>query len=242
MDVLSDGLRAARLTSAAYFGVSASQPWIAATLQMKAVGATMMPGAGHVIPFHAMVAARGWATPQDPAVRPETFEPGDIVMFPHGEGPLLTSDADRWEAAPPDASFYTAAATSGEPFTLCTMDGGGAPANFVCGYLGCDASPFNPLLSALPRMLIVKAQLDSDGVMKELLRAAIEEKGSGRGGCHRRNREQGERRSRRRAARRSRGRAHVPAGDSPAHGLDARQRVELARWGARRDSGAGGSS
>jgi|KBSMisStandDraft_5_1062788.scaffolds.fasta_scaffold106430_2 AraC-like DNA-binding protein len=183
MDVLSDVLRAVRLTSALYFEVSASQPWIAATLQMKAVGATMMPGAGHVIPFHAMVAARGWARPQDPAVRPETFEPGDIVMFPHGEGHLLTSDADRWEAAPPDASFYTAAATSGEPFTLCTMDGGGAPANFVCGYLGCDASPFNPLLSALPRMLIVKAQLDSDGLMKELLRAAIEQKASGRAGA-----------------------------------------------------------
>jgi len=183
MDVLSDVLRAVRLTSALYFEVNASKPWIAATLHMKAVGATMMPGAGHVIPFHAMVSARGWARPEDPAVRPETFEPGDIVMFPHGEGHLLTSDADRWDAAPPDASFYSAAAGSTEPFTLCTMDGGGAPANFVCGYLGCDASPFNPLLSALPRMLVVKAQLGADGLMKELLRAAMEQKAGGRAGA-----------------------------------------------------------
>jgi AraC-like DNA-binding protein len=54
---------------------------------------------------------------------------------------------------------------------------------FVCGYLGCDASPFNPLLSALPRMLVVKAQLGSDGLMRELLRAAVEQKASGRAGA-----------------------------------------------------------
>ena len=183
MDVLSDVLRAVRLTSALYFEVSAAQPWIAATLQMKEVGATMMPGAGHVIPFHAMVSARGWARPEDPAVPPASFDAGDIVMFPHGEGHLLTSDADRWDTPRPDASFYTTAATSGEPFTLCSLGGDGAPANFVCGYLGCDASPFNPLISALPRMLIVKAQLGSDGLMKELLRAAIEQRSSGRAGA-----------------------------------------------------------
>jgi AraC-like DNA-binding protein len=116
-------------------------------------------------------------------VPPESFEAGDIVMFPHGEGHLLTSEVDRWETPRPDTSFYTAAATSGEPFTLCSLGGDGTPAKFVCGYLGCDASPFNPLLSALPRMLIVKAQLGSDGLMKELLRAAVEQKASGRAGA-----------------------------------------------------------
>ena len=183
MDVLSDVLRAVRLTSALYFEVSAAQPWIVATLQMREVGATMMPGVGHVIPFHAMVSARGWARPEDRAVPPESFEPGDIVMFPHGEGHLLTSDADRWETPRPDTSLYTSAATSGEPFTLCSLGGGGTRVEFVCGYLGCDASPFNPLLSALPRMLIVKAQLGSDGLMRELLRAAVEQKASGRAGA-----------------------------------------------------------
>ena len=183
MDVLSDVLRAVRLTSALYFEVSAAKPWIAATLQMKEVGATMMPGVGHVIPFHAMVSAHGWARPEDRAVPPESFEAGDIVMFPHGEGHLLTSDVDRWEAPRPDTSFYAAAAVSGEPFTLCSLGGGGDPVKFVCGYLGCDASPFNPLLSSLPRMLIVKAQLGSDGLMKELLRAAVEQKASGRAGA-----------------------------------------------------------
>ncbi len=76
MDVLSDVLRAVRLTSALCFEVSASQPWIAATLHMKEVGATMMPGAGHVIPFHMrwspLAAGRG---PTIPSCDPRPSSP-----------------------------------------------------------------------------------------------------------------------------------------------------------------------
>jgi AraC-like DNA-binding protein len=32
-------------------------------------------------------------------------------------------------------------------------DGANATAHIVCGYLGCDARPFNPLLLALPRVI-----------------------------------------------------------------------------------------
>jgi AraC-like DNA-binding protein len=179
---LSDVLRVVRLTGALYFDVSAAHPWIATTPSMKRIGAAVMPGAGHVIPFHIMVSARGWARPEDASVPAASFEPGDIVMFPHGEGHLLTSDAARWECPPADPNFYAAAAASGEPFTVMSIGGDGARAGFVCGYLGCDASPFNPLLGALPRMLIVKGQ-GSDALMKELLRAALEQKGSGKAGA-----------------------------------------------------------
>ncbi|HVS23213.1 MAG TPA: AraC family transcriptional regulator [Gammaproteobacteria bacterium] len=182
MDVLSDVLRAVRLTGALYFDVSAAHPWIAMTPSMKEIGAAMMPGAGHVIPFHIMVSARGWARPEDASVPAASFEPGDIVMFPDGEGHLLTSDAARWDCPPADPNFYAAAAESGEPFTVISIGGGGEPAGFVCGYLGCDASPFNPLLGALPRMLIVKGQ-GSDALMRELLRAALEQKASGKAGA-----------------------------------------------------------
>ena len=182
MDVLSDVLRAVRLSGALYFDVSAAHPWIATTPSMKQIGAAMMPGAGHVIPFHIMVSARGWARPEDANVAAASFEAGDIVMFPHGEGHLLTSDAARWDCPPADPNLYAAAAESAEPFTVLSIGGGGERAGFVCGYLGCDASPFNPLLGALPRMLIVKGQ-GSDALMRELLRAALEQKGSGKAGA-----------------------------------------------------------
>jgi len=182
MDVLSDVLRAVRLTGALCFDVSAAHPWIATTPSMKQIGGAMMPGAGHVIPFHVMVSARGWARPEDASAPSARFEPGDIVMFPHGEGHLLTSDAARWDCPPADPNFYASAAESGEPFTVISIGGGGERVGFVCGYLGCDTSPFNPLLDALPRMLIVKGQ-GSDALMRELLRAALEQRASGRAGA-----------------------------------------------------------
>jgi len=39
------------------------------------------------------------------------------------------------------------------PFHINLMNGGAESARLVCGYLACDAKPFNPLLDALPPML-----------------------------------------------------------------------------------------
>ena len=39
------------------------------------------------------------------------------------------------------------------PFTVAEGGGGDERAEFVCGFLGCDLRPFNPLLEALPRLL-----------------------------------------------------------------------------------------
>jgi AraC-like DNA-binding protein len=183
VDVLSEVLRAVRLTGALYFEVSAAHPWIAVTPSMKAIGAAMMPGAEHVIPFHIMVAGAGWVAPRDLSLEPSKIDPGDVVMFPFGESHTITSDNTRWDGAPPDPSFYEAAASSGKPFTMVTLGGDGAQAKIVCGYLGCDASPFNPLLGALPKMLVVKATSGSEALMTELLRAALDENTNRRAGA-----------------------------------------------------------
>ena len=76
-------------------------------------------------------------------------------MFPFGAGHVITSEWKRWEGKAAVLSFTR------QPPGACavhalSIDGGGAKANFVCGYFGCDSSPFNPLLGALPRMLVVR--------------------------------------------------------------------------------------
>lgn len=54
-------------------------------------------------------------------------------------------------------------------------DGGGPErAELVCGFLGCDARPFNPLLATLPRVLHVRAEA-ADGRAEQLVRFAISE-------------------------------------------------------------------
>lgn len=82
------------------------------------------------------------------------------------------------------AAFYfeVNAAKREAPFTLVEIGGAGNPAKFVCGYLGCDARPFNPLLSALPSMLIVKDSDRSGELTRNLVLAAFDENESRKAG------------------------------------------------------------
>ena len=54
------------------------------------------------------------------------------------------------------------------PFTVIHGGGGDERTRFICGYLGCDARPFNPLLSALPPMLCARKPADGNGWVTDL--------------------------------------------------------------------------
>ena len=100
MDVLSDVLRAVRLTSALYFEISASRPWIAATLSMKDIGATMMPGRGprDPVPRHGVRSRLGEARRSPRAGRETSSRRHRDV--PARRGALAHVRRDRWEAPP----------------------------------------------------------------------------------------------------------------------------------------------
>jgi AraC-like DNA-binding protein len=55
----------------------------------------------------------------------------------------------------PDLALYRPPANGQLPFSMSVGNSGGEPVDFVCGFLGCDARPFNPLLEALPRVIHV---------------------------------------------------------------------------------------
>ena len=42
------------------------------------------------------------------------------------------------------------------PFVVTEGGGNPPPAKFICGFLGCDTRPFNPLLAHLPRLLVIR--------------------------------------------------------------------------------------
>ena len=176
MDVLSEVLRVVRLTGAVYFEVTAACPWISQTPPTSLIKAAVMPQAGHVIPFHIVTLGRAWAMLEDRSVPAIAVDPGDVVMFPLGESHILASDRDLSDCPPPDLNLYFDAAESGAPFTLVTLGGNGEKTKIVCGYLGCDTRPFNPLVSALPRVLVIKGLMDTNQLMRELLLAALGEK------------------------------------------------------------------
>src|SRR5688572_27891708 len=69
------------------------------------------------------------------------------------------------------------------PFVIEEGGGGAERAQFVCGYLGCDIRPFNPLLSTLPRLLQVKAaRARPDGLLDRLIELTLAEARTHRAG------------------------------------------------------------
>jgi AraC-like DNA-binding protein len=180
MDVLSDVLRAVRLTGAVYFDVTARQPWVAATPPVSSICRKVMPDFEHVISFHIMLDGWCWAQLADesqPAVR---FEAGDILIFVRGDAHYLSTEPGK--RAPPDFSIYYRPTDRPLPFIFNEFGGSGEPSRFVCGYLGCDARPFNPILDALPPLLLVKRSSVGGQLTGDLVRAVLQEKAHPRAG------------------------------------------------------------
>jgi AraC-like DNA-binding protein len=57
------------------------------------------------------------------------------------------------------------------------IEGGSGPrgSQFICGFLGCDLRPFNPVLSALPRLLHVRAATSAGDGQAHLIAFALHE-------------------------------------------------------------------
>lgn len=180
MDVLSDVLRAVRLTGAVYFEVSARGPWVAETPPASRICAKVMPEFEHVISFHIMLDGWCWAQLADESEPPVRMDAGDAVIFVGGEGHYMGTECGK--RAEPNLDLYYRPADRALPFVLNEIGGSGEPARFVCGYLGCDARPYNPLLGALPRMLHVKCTSEAGDLTCKLIRVALQESGRHRTG------------------------------------------------------------
>ncbi|HEY8551716.1 MAG TPA: AraC family transcriptional regulator [Vicinamibacterales bacterium] len=151
MDALSDVLRAVRLTGAVFFDVRAMDPWVAATPAGAEIVGSIFPGAEHLISYHVVTHGSCWAACRGDA--PVRVTTGDVVVFPHGD-PHWMSSAPGMRTVP-ELSDYRYPADGQLPFSLTVGSSDAESAHLVCGFLGCDARPFNPLLDALPRMIRV---------------------------------------------------------------------------------------
>lgn len=180
MDVLSDVLRAVRLTGAVYFDVKAREPFVAETPATSNICARVMPESEHAIAFHIMLEGQCWAQLPDDSQPAVKLEKGDAVIFPEGTGHTLTTELGQ--RTEPMMDMYYKPNDQVLPFRVTEFGGDGAPARFVCGYLGCDARPFNPILDALPRMLHVRASSLGGALTHDLIRVALDEHENPRAG------------------------------------------------------------
>ncbi len=155
-DPLSDVLRTVKLTGALFFMVDATHPWGVEVPRTDRVAPAVLPGAQHVISYDIILEGSGWVCMQGAA--PVRFEGGDILVFAHSDPYLLLSAPDQQPEFDSIATveFLREMAAGRLPFVV--EEGGGGPerTRYVCGYLGCDMRPFNPVLATLPRFLQVK--------------------------------------------------------------------------------------
>jgi AraC-like DNA-binding protein len=99
-------------------------------------------------------------------------------MFPQGDAHVVSSAPGM--RGDPDMSWLSNAQVDQFPLRI-TYDGQpashpppSADTTIVCGFLGCDMQPFNPLIAALPRMLHLRAT-EQDAWIASFTRHAVAE-------------------------------------------------------------------
>jgi len=181
MDALSDVLRAVSLTGAVFFDIRASEPWIAVTPRGPSIVEAMFPGAEHLICYHVITGGRCWA--YVPGGEPMQVAAGDIICFPHGDSHILASDPSM--NSEPDVSRYHRPDEGQLPFRISMGGNAGdaspESAHIICGFLGCDARPYNPLLSALPQVIRVNG--NDNAALNSYVQLALAESRSSRPGA-----------------------------------------------------------
>ncbi len=168
-DPLADVLNLVRLTGALMFLVDASDPWCVDIPHTNAYRAILADPGQHVLSYHVVLEGSGLAS--IPGEAPIRFNRGDVLVFPQGDGYRMESAA----GTPPEFSAdevvdFFENLSAGRLPSIVPEGGGGDPrALFLCGFLACDARPFNPLLARLERRLLVSPSERTDDSLQRLI-------------------------------------------------------------------------
>ena len=178
-DTLSEVLRAVRLTGAVFFHVEGSAPWVAETPGAATVAPQIMPGSQHVIEYHLVAKGSCWGgLVGEPPIE---LHEGEIIVFPQGDAHVMSSAPGMRATA--NVAAHRRPEGGALPFEVSYGPDGPSKAmaprstvaaEVVCGFLGCDARPFNPLLATLPRVLHVRSN-GRESHLAALVRLAVNE-------------------------------------------------------------------
>lgn len=177
-DPLSDVLRAVRLDGAHFYCVEAAAPWVVEAEKATLLAPRVLPSSEHLISYHIVAEGRCFGGLSSDA--PLLLEAGDVIVFPHGDRHCLASSRELRPR--PHELVVQSQARFPTPVTLGeTRDPSAERTTFVCGFLGCDPQPFQPLLAALPRVIRMRAT--AGGALDSFARQALEESSTRRSGA-----------------------------------------------------------
>lgn len=178
MDVLSEVLRAVRLSGAVLFRGEFGSPWCVAARPETAIAAQLSSPGTHLISFHVVLDGFFWA--HLPPAPPLCVQAGEALVVPHGDAYVI---GDTLQGRPIPAGELFAGTPLSE---MRSLRWGGDPVatRVLCGYLSCERDAFSPLFAALPRLFKVRLrQTGAAPTLGPLLAYAEQEALSSRAGA-----------------------------------------------------------
>lgn len=166
MDLLSDLLSSIRLSGSVFFRGDFGAPWALTSPDSGQLAEALLPAARQMVLFHAVQAGECWVGLEDGPQR--SLSAGDVILFPFGNAHAMgAGDTHRLD----DISMLF---PGPPPWTVpprIAYGGDGPTTHIVCGFLHVDKALFNPLLSSLPPLLVVRPDHSHSGWM---MRSSIE--------------------------------------------------------------------
>jgi AraC-like DNA-binding protein len=174
-DTLSDVLEAVRLTGALFFLVDASTPWAAEAPETETLAPSILTRAQHVVSYHLITRGSCWC--EMDGMPPLPLGAGDVIVIPRGDAYALTSEPGLRSGLTLKEGLEWFRLMAEGRLPPVVEEGGGGPERIgvVCGFLGCDALPFNPVLATLPRLVHLRLPRDGADHLGALIELAAAE-------------------------------------------------------------------
>jgi len=157
-DVLSEMLRAVRLTGSVFFGGCFTAPF-GVISPRRWDESTPMARLRHISIFHLVAAGRCTFEHSNGSRR--EISAGDLLLLPF-------ADEHRfWNGSPPEFAYAPDLVQPGPIEGMLTLNhgGGGDETRLICGYLESSEFLFTPVFRTLPDMLVEKTGSDKVGAL-----------------------------------------------------------------------------
>lgn len=174
MDAFSEILSAVKLNGALYFNAEFSAPWGVNTPPSRQLAPLLAPGAPHLVIYHLVIDGSAFAHMEGRSV---ALHPGDVVVLPHGDPHVMTSEIGlaEWRE-----SLAVERKVQARDFTMLEAGGGGERTRLVCGFMSCDPQLSRPILTGLPPIFKVNLRADRSGQwLESSILHLVEEASSG---------------------------------------------------------------
>lgn len=181
-DPVSDVLDTVRLQGAVFFLWEPGWPYGTGVADGRMLSRHILPEADCIVSYHIVTKGPCWAAV--PGESPVPLDTGDTLVLPRGD-PYKIANTPQYPT-PEDCrnsiDFFKTMSAGKIP--LVVRDGGPGPENnkLICGFLGCNTGPYNPLLSTLPRMMRIRAPEGGNDPLSSLIDFALTESRQSRGG------------------------------------------------------------